>query len=70
MTTDEVIQIMDKKKTNALVPQYRVIYEMATGKKWNKCFCGNGFETFYKVCKNYAEALKKQKLNNITIITE
>ncbi len=54
---------MDKPKSSSRTPQYRVIYQIATGKAWNKCFCGNGFDTFFKVCKNYAEALKKQQLS-------
>ena len=62
MTTEEIIAIMDKPKSSSRTPQYRVIYQIATGKAWNKCFCGNGFDTFFKVCKNYANALKAQQL--------
>lgn len=60
MTREEIIAEMDKPKSNTRIPVYRVIYQQATGTVWKKCFCGNGFDTFYRVCKNYAEALKKQ----------
>jgi len=67
MTREEIVEVMDKPRSAALVSQYREVYLQATGKKWNKCFCGNGFDNFYRVCKNYSEALKKQ-INNETII--
>ena len=67
MTREEVIELMDKPRSAARIPQYKVVYKMTTGKDWNKCFCGNGFDNFYRVCKNYSEALKKQ-INNETII--
>lgn len=71
MTIDEVIAIMDKPLSNARTPQYRIIYQMATGKPWKGCFCGNGWNNFARACKNYANALKAQKLknNDTTIIS-
>ena len=62
MDANEIIAIMDKTISSSRTPQYRIIYQMATGKQWKSCFCGNGWTTFTKVCKNYAEALKKQQL--------
>ena len=69
MTTDEVIALMAKPKSNSRVPQYRIVYRMATGQDWKKCFCGNGFDIFFRVCQNYANALKNAK-NNTIITTE
>ena len=69
MTREEVITLMDKPRSAALIPQYRVVYKISTGKDWKQCFCGNDFDNFFRVCKNYSEALKKQ-INNETIIIE
>lgn len=63
MEVNEIIEIMDKPRSNSRVAQYRIIYKLATGQEWKKCFCGSGFDIFFKTCKNYAEALKKQ--NNL-----
>lgn len=63
MDNEEIIKIMDMPKSVQRLQQYHQIYEKATGKRWNKCFCGNGFDTFFKVCKNYSEALKKITVN-------
>ena len=70
MTREEIIKLMDLPRSAARIPQYKVVYHIATGTNWNKCMCGNGFDNFYRVCKNYAEALKKQITNETTIITE
>lgn len=64
MSEDEVIQIMDKMKSTSRIPLYHQIYQMATGTRWNKCFCGSGFDRFYNTCKGYAEELKKRKNKN------
>ncbi len=61
MTNEEIIAVMDKPKSMSRVAQYRVIYQQATGKPWKGCFCGNGFNNFFNVCKNYANALKLQR---------
>lgn len=61
MTKEEIIAVMNKPRSTAHIPQYRVIYKLATGSDWKKCFCGNGFDTFYRTCKNYANALANQK---------
>lgn len=58
MTQEEVLLIMSKPRSAILIPQYRIIYKMATGTDWNKCMCGNGFNNFYRVCENYANAIK------------
>ena len=70
MTREEIIELMDKPKQAALIPYYRNVYIIAAGKPWKTCMCGNGFENFYRVCKNYAEALKREIANETTIITE
>jgi len=63
---------MNKPKSNSRVPQYRIIYRMATGQDWRKCFCGNGFDVFFRTCYNYAQGLKKEieNKNNNTIIIQ
>lgn len=60
MTPQEIIEIMNKPRSTQYIPKYRQVYKAATGTDWNKCFCGNAFEHFYKVCKNYSNALEKQ----------
>jgi len=60
MEKQEIIEIMSKPLSTARAPMYRQIYKQATGKEWRGCFCGNGWENFTRVCKNYAELLKKQ----------
>ena len=61
---------MDKPRSAALIPQYRVVYQQATGKPWKQCMCGNGFDNFFRVCKNYSDALKRQIETETIIITE
>ena len=64
MDANEIIAIMNKPKTTSLVPKYKTIYQISTGKPWKSCLCGNGFNTLWQTCKNYANALAKQQLNN------
>jgi hypothetical protein len=68
MNREEIISTMSKPKSMSQINKYHEIYTLATGKRWNKCFCGNGFNTFFAVCRNYANALQQQinneKLNN------
>lgn len=59
MEKEEIIAAMDKPKAASQVPVYRIIYQQVTGKPFKGCLCGGGFENLYRVCKNYAEALKK-----------
>jgi hypothetical protein len=60
MEIQEVIEIMNKPRSTIHIGKYRQIYKMATGQDWTKCFCGNGFDTFYRTCKNYSNALQAQ----------
>lgn len=58
MTPQEVIDIMSKPLSTTRVPEYKQIYKMATGKNWNSCMCGTGWNNFTRVCINYANQLK------------
>ena len=55
---------MNKPKMSANVPKYKTIYQIATGKPWKGCLCGNGFNTLWQTCKNYSNALAKQLNEN------
>jgi len=61
---------MSRKRNVALVPQYRIIYQEATGKPFRGCLCGNGFDNLMHACMAYAEKLKKEKNNDTIIITQ
>lgn len=64
MEDKEIIEIMQKPIATIRTPLYRAIYAQATGKAWNQCFCGNGWQRFIGVCKNYALTLKNKTINN------
>ena len=61
MTDTEIIDIMSKKFSTSRTPQYRIIYQIATGKSWRGCFCGSGFDTFTRTCRAYANKLIEEK---------
>jgi hypothetical protein len=69
MDKDEIIQIMSRRRNVALVPQYKAIYLLATGKPFRGCLCGSGFDNLMRACNAYAENLKKEKNNDQIIIT-
>lgn len=52
---------MSKPRSASLVNSYKQIYQMATGKPWKSCLCGNGFNRLWQTCYNYSAALKKQQ---------
>lgn len=60
MDVNEVIEVMSKPKVASLVPKYKIIYHMATGKPWRGCMCGNGFSNLWRACEGYANGLKVQ----------
>lgn len=60
MTKEEIIEVMDKPMRSVYKVQYLEIHMLSTGVPFTRCLCGSGFNQLYKICKNYAEALKKQ----------
>jgi len=60
MEREEIIEVMSKPKVASLVPKYKIIYHMATGKPWRGCLCGNGFSNLWRACEGYANVLKQQ----------
>jgi len=60
MSREEIIEIMSRKNSTALIPQYKEIYHIATGKPFRGCLCGNGMSNLIRACEGYASALKKQ----------
>lgn len=61
MKENEIIEVMNKRMSSMYINQYKIIYELASGKKWTQCLCGNGMERLYCVCVAYANNLKIKK---------
>ncbi len=64
MESEEIIKVMSAKRSAALVNKYRIIYQIATGKPFRGCLCGNGFDNLWRVCKSYADGLIAKKKTN------
>ncbi len=66
MENDEIVALMNKPRMASNVGKYKAIYQIATGKPWKGCLCGNGWERLWQTCKNYATALKNNLEKNKT----
>lgn len=62
LTNDEIIALMSKPMTSARINQYKAIWQLATGKPWKGCMCGNAMDRLFQMCKNYSNNLIK---NNV-----
>ena len=47
----EIIALMNKPRMASNVGKYKAIYQIATGKPWKGCLCGNGWKDFGKLAK-------------------
>jgi len=58
MTDEEIKVIMALPKSAGLVPKYKAVWKHITGKPFEGCLCGDGFNRLYNLCKNYSRKLK------------
>jgi len=53
LTKEQIKEVMEQPKTQALIPMYKKIWKQATGKEFEGCNCRGNFQRLYKLCYNY-----------------
>ena len=61
LSKEEIIEIMSKPKSEALMKTYFQIWLQATGRKFKPSNCCGTFTRLYTTCINYSNKLKQMK---------
>lgn len=61
LSHEEILDIMDKPKSEALLKEYMQIWLQVTGRKFKPSNCCGTFNRLYTTCENYARKLKQIK---------